>query len=72
MAAIHIYRKDGTVQVIPEEAVRMVEYLPALGVVRVHFVHGDGALEVKMPEGKARLALEGFATGYRATLREEE
>jgi len=61
---ITIHRKDGTLQVIPAHAVRMVEYLPLMGVIRVHYLTERPLyIEVKVGEKEARNHLLDFASG---------
>ncbi len=68
---ILIRRKDGAVQVIPQGAVRMAEYLPLLGVLRIHFLGEEPFLEVKMGEKKSVFYLELLASGQTVRMEEE-
>lgn len=65
-----IKRKDGTVQVIPQGAVRMVEYLPSPGVLRIHFLGGEPSLDVRVSGGKGA-CLELFARQQVVQLEED-
>lgn len=66
-----IKRKDGTVQVIPQGAVRMVEYLPSPGVLRIHFLGGEPSLDVRVSGGKGAFCLELFARQQVVQLEED-
>jgi hypothetical protein len=69
---IVIHRKDGTLQVIPTHAVRMVEYLPLVGVIRVHYLTERPLyIEVKVGEREARDHLLDFASGVVVDIQEE-
>jgi hypothetical protein len=69
---IAIHRKDGTLQVIPTHAVRMVEYLPLIGVIRVHYLTERPLyIEVKVGEKEARDHLLDFASGTIVDIHEE-
>jgi len=69
---IAIHRKDGTLQAIPTHAVRMVEYLPSLGVIRVHYLTERPLyIEVKVGEKEARGYLLDFASGVVVDIHEE-
>jgi hypothetical protein len=69
---IVIHRKDGTLQVIPTHAVRMVEYLPPMGVIRVHYLTERPLyIEVKVGEKEARDHLLDFASGTIVDIHEE-
>jgi hypothetical protein len=69
---IVIHRKDGTLQVISAHAVRMVEYLPLMGVIRVHYLsERPSYIEVKVGEKEARDYLLDFASGTIVDIHEE-
>lgn len=68
---ILIKRKDGTVQVIPQGAVRMVEYLPSPGVLRIHFLGGEPSLDVRVSGGKGASCLKLFARQQVVQLEED-
>jgi hypothetical protein len=69
---IAIHRKDGTLQVIPVHAVRMVEYLPLIGVIRVHYLTERPLyIEVKVGEKEARGHLLDFVSGTIVDIHEE-
>lgn len=68
---ILIKRKDGTVQVIPQGAVRMVEYLPSPGVLRIHFLGGEPSLDVRVTFTPKKLRVYvGLPDGARRVRRE--
>jgi uncharacterized protein YpmB len=71
---IVIHRKDGILQVIPPHAVRMVEYLPSLGVIRIHYLTERPLyIEVKVGEKEAKkYLLLDFASGTLVNIHEEE
>jgi len=70
MTAIH--RKDGTLQVIPIHSVKMVEYLPLMGVIRVHYLsERPSYIEVKVGEREARDHLLDLASGTIVDIHEE-
>jgi hypothetical protein len=68
-----IHRKDGTLQVIPTHAVRMVEYLPSLGVIRIHYLTEHPLyLEVNVGEKEAKKhLLLDFVSGTIVDIHEE-
>ena len=67
-----IHRKDGTFQVIPTHAVRMVEYLPSIGVIRIHYLTEHPLyIEVRVGEEEARSHLLDFLSGIIVDVREE-
>ena len=69
---IVIHRKDGTLQVIPTHAVRMVECLPLMGVIRVHYLTEHPLyIEVKVGEKEARDHLLDLASGTIVDIHEE-
>jgi len=69
---IAIHRKDGTLQVIPTQAVKMVEYLPLMGVIRVHYLTEHPLyIEVKVGEKEARDHLLDLASGTIVDIHEE-
>jgi len=67
-----IHRKDGTFQVIPTHAVRMVEYLPSIGVIRVHYLTQHPLyIEVRVSEKEAKSKVFYFASGTAVSVHEE-
>jgi len=69
---IAIHRKDGTLQVIPTHAVRMVEYLPLMGVIRVPYLTERPLyIEVKVGEREAGDHLLDLASGTIVDIHEE-
>jgi hypothetical protein len=70
---IVIHRENGTLQVIPTHAVRMVEYLPSLGVIRIHYLTEHPLyLEVRVEEKAAkRHLLLDFISGAIVNIHED-